>query len=381
MKLAIASTAMLAIFSGTYITKLPISPVYLFSALGVIFFLVSLSSLQVKAPTNAWYEFLLVSLAITTIAIIQINSGSNFSNIANLALGPLIHASLLVIGSKLDKSSLLKISNWHIGTSIALITIECIYRIANPDYDYLADAALTRGQIDDIAFYAYKFNSIMYLDSNFVGLQLAVLFAFTCAINEKYQRVSPWVYTSIFTLTALTLSRASLVTLALIYIALKFRQASKLHRITIATTSIIVFGTILYIVAEDASFLSKFEILHLFKSFLDYASINELLFGVGAGQASKLLGIGAHNILVTYAVELGLIGSFLFLCYWSWMVYQSPAVLFLLIAWVVNGFSLTTLAIPYLYAAAGLLRLLQHNNPLNSCDERSIHNRARTSNS
>lgn len=379
MKLAIASTAMLAIFSGTYITKLPVSPVYFFSALGVVFFLISLSSLRVKAPANAWYEFLLVSLAMATIGLMQIDLGGNFSNIANLALGPLILVSLLVIGSKLSKSSLLIISNWHIGTSIALIAIECAYRIANPDYDYLANAFAIRGNIDDIAFYAYKFNSIMYIDSNFVGLQLAILFAFICVINEKYQKVSLWVYMCVIVLTALTLSRASLVTLVVLYVTLKFHRASILCRVTIMLISIITFGVTLYIVAEDASFLSKFEILFLFKNYLDYATINELLFGVGAGQASNMLGIGAHNILVTYWVEIGLIGSILFFFYWSWMVYKAPAVLFLLTAWVVNGFSLTTLAIPYLYVAAGMLRLLQCKKTLNSCNETGIPNLARPS--
>ncbi len=89
----------------------------------------------------------------------------------------------------------------------------------------------------------------------------------------------------------------------------------------------------------------------------------DLLLGVGAGAADSVLGIGAHNLLVTYVVEFGLVSTALFVVLWALLLNEAPRRTPLLLAFLINGFSFTTPAVPYFYASLFLIGGLSRAAP------------------
>lgn len=349
---------LLIIPSGAYLTKFPISPIYPAAAAGLMILAYILTTPAIRAEWTEWAELFAGLCMLLCIGVMQISSGGALPNILNLLLGPLLILTLPTVGSSLDRSQLLSVSKWHAALSLAIISIECIYRILNPDVTYLEEAASVRGDVEDIAFYIYKFNSLMYIDSNFVGLQLAILFAFLSAINTHHQKINRWIFVFILLLTCLTISRASLITIAVLAGIGWSKRLGSILRLIIGSILLGAIGATIHELQQDTSFLTKFDILARFFNFLLSGRWHEILLGVGAGQAAGAIGIGAHNIVVSYGTELGVPISTVILLYWIWICTRTRGAYLLFVAWLLNGFSLTTLAIPYLYAATTILRLL-----------------------
>lgn len=360
---AYVATLLLVSFSGVYLTRLGISPVYVISA-GSIVWLISLAfSGRLIATLSDWAMVLGTCALIVALVLQQSGLQVNAGNILNLALGPLLAAVVPLAGRRLSRPQLEGIARAFVTISLCVATVEAVWRLAHPDIGFLEDASQHREDIEDIAFYAYKFNSLMYLDSNFVGLQLALLFAFLLGLSAEGVRAPRFYFAWTFLLTVLTLSRASVgtvIVLASVSVFLRYRRAV-LVQIAVLVGVVILGVLAAKAIGEDASFLSKFEILHRFADFEKRASWSDIMFGVGAGKAVGVLNIGAHNIVVTYVVELGVVVSIIVLSYWLLMAFAVQSSGYLVIAWLINGFSLTSLVIPYMYASGALLMLLHRH--------------------
>src|SRR6185437_222690 len=74
------------------------------------------------------------------------------------------------------------------------------------------------------------------------------------------------------------------------------------------------------------------------------------------GNSAGLIGLFAHNIAVTFALEMGILG-FIATALYVWLLSKrSPSTSYILIIPVViNGFSLVSTSMPYFFVALGLL--------------------------
>ncbi len=113
--------------------------------------------------------------------------------------------------------------------------------------------------------------------------------------------------------------------------------------------------------AIDGSFATKFFLLSLMTEYFGHADIVQRLFGVGAGNFVNLSQIATHNIIATFALELGVGGSLLFIFYVWIICRRCPVCIYLLILpMVIAGFSMVSLAaMPYFFIALGLLGALR----------------------
>lgn len=357
-------TLLLVVFSGVYLTKTGVSPVYLTTLMGLVGMAALWLAAGGGAPASAWAQAIGTVLLMVPVALHQISLESGAGNVVNLVLGPILVALIPMAGRQLRRDQLVSISWAFVLSSLGVTAIESAYRLTHPDLGFLEETS-QRDDAEDLAFYALKFNSLMYIDSNFVGLQLAVLFGFLLGLQRMGVHVSRRWQVATFVLTVATLSRASIFAILFVIGIEVYRRVVK-GIVLKFLASVVAVAAVLgafYAVQNDTSFATKFDILHRFIAYLGRADEVRLLFGLGAGHAKHALAIGAHNLVVTYVVELGLVLTVVLFGYWMVMAWNVPATRYMLLAWLVNGFSLTTLAVPYMYASAALLMLLNRTSP------------------
>jgi hypothetical protein len=215
------------------------------------------------------------------------------------------------------------------------------------------------------SFYLYK-ASLFFFDSNFAGIEilclLAIMFAFREAIGRK-----KWLLA--YLLLFATFSRASIaagICQLLVYKLWRWRIWTLFG---LLITQVIIIGHLFmsYTVQGseaihdiDGSLSSKFFILTLMTEIYRQADAAQRLFGIGVGNLFNMAGIFAHNIVATFVLELGFVGSLLFAAYVWILSRKSPAAIYLLVLpMVINGFSLVSTSMPYFFVALGLLAALR----------------------
>lgn len=206
MGLRYVTALIFAVTSGYYITKLPLSPIYLFALLS--FYLYGIYLLIKKQIFLK--QILIIPLAyILYLGVSQYYNSSNLSTTINviMSLSYFIIGYMLIYG--LSYLQVQKISVLLIRFSIPLLVFEAYYRITHPKFE-MANGLDYRDK-EDLLFYAYKFNSIMYQDSNFVGIFLVALFFFALYLYKEHLLKLRLEMFILFPLIILTLSRAAIV--------------------------------------------------------------------------------------------------------------------------------------------------------------------------
>lgn len=364
---AFLAVLLLASFSGVYLTRLSVSPVYATTMLGILAACGYALAGSARAPLGTWSESLIIASLLLPIVIYQFGIQVGAGAVVNMAIGPLLAVMMPVIGRRLTRAQLVGIVRAFVLVTLMVATVESAWRLSHPDFERIEDATQNGADEDDILFYAYKFNSLMYLDSNFVGLQLVILFAMLFALRREDIRVPLYWKIWNFVLIVLTVSRASVITaVAVMFLVVLSRARGIVRMILVAAIAAAAIGMFL-VIRNDPSFLSKFDILSRFVIYLRGADLTSLMMGVGVSRSLDVLGIGGHNFVVVYITELGLVVFVLWLLYWTWMLRFEPRLLIVLAAWFINGFSLSAVAAGYLFATGGLMRLLaqqRHVQPL-----------------
>lgn len=347
------------VFSGYYITKLPLSPIYMFIMIGSLLITTRIIlSGKIKVAyvlVIAFYIFLyfLISPLISPNPNISAYVGFNFSIIVFI----FSYISL----SKLKTTSIVFLSYKFIYFSLPLLIFEVFYRYANP----IGAEVFIKDNREDIIFYIYKYNSIMYLDSNFVGLFTISLFFFLLYLNTLDKRKSNlFIVLILALLTVLTLSRASIISLFLFSTIFPFRKFIYKNRYIIYIAIMVLISLLAPFLLEfrsiDDSFSSKFTIFEKALSYMREAPIINLFFGVGFGNAVEVLNIGAHNFIVTYLVESGFIGLFLIALLWVIILLKTKLKAgIIMFPFLFNGLSLSTGSIPYLYAIFAIMLVIE----------------------
>lgn len=340
-------------FSGCYLTRvMPISPVY-FAFVITMFFSVH----YVVAGTTRYISIVaLACLFFTGIMAYQflLAEPPQAANFMMTFFSPVFTYVLFRDGEFSAKPF-----RWYSIFYSLLFILDGIWRILHPDLSLNVERLEELG----VGFGIYKINSLMYIDSNFVGFQAVfVLSAYLWSLRFYREKASKVVVLLLVISILLTLSRAAIVGMLLSFF-LYFSGKSKVN--------IVVFGVIALIVGieaseyleaiatSDVSFNSKFEIVDRATSYLNSAGPVALLFGVGIGEAEKVLGIGAHNLLVGLLVESGLLGALCFLGLTFFYLYRIKIGRWLLVLPIlVVGMSLSSFATPYFFTLLSIAELL-----------------------
>lgn len=349
------------VFSGAYLTRvLPLSPVYFTTVIGFVFMLLFKAQDPNARFINIINAFILVYIAYLVPS--QLANGADIHTFLNVLVSLFMFIMLIYLGQDMTKEDIGKSSHWFVKFSLVLLCVESCWRLTHPQW------VLENGQIiaeEDISIYPFKISSIMFQDSNFVGTYTATMFFFCnylIGISKKRIRI----YKTIFAiLSVLTMSRAAMIGIVFVVFV---RWLSNMYKKNVALLLLfgipLVISVLVYIitlVATDDSFMSKFFIIEQAANFFTHASFNEQLFGVGFANAKYVLGIGSHNLLVTYLVDSGIIGLLFMLgipIIYLWANRGNGWDIVL--AFFFIGMSLAGHGVPFYYAQLAVVYLLSH---------------------
>jgi len=329
-------------------------------ALFIIAFTSTLALLLIGSGDRKIPIFALVTIPfIVYLCLTQPFTSANFRNIVGPIAGAFFFTVAIYFLNRLEKTQIIRIVHFFIVASIILLTFETIYRYLFPDQASL-QAAYERGKG---FFYQYKMLSLMYSDSNMAAIHMVIILFFTyywAEITKKKYKGAKFI---LIFLIGLSLSRAAWLSIFIGIIYFKFlRNKSAVFWITggvitLALTSLALFGFILPMVKYDDSFLMKFQIANqIFDYYKQSPSIKEHLIGIGVRQSIELFGIYAHSFLVVQLIEMGIISLVLLLLMWLQFGYYSNWKLgIILVPFLIATLSATLSFMPSFYVAVAIM--------------------------
>lgn len=324
------------LLSVVYLLKIPYSPAYIGQFFCIILLLYKLFYIDRKlsVPLDAILSLFII-LPICTTFLTATNEPGVFINALFTFL-----IYFLIRSCNFDKEDTIKISKYLVYFIMIIVVFETIYRLSNPLYYGVASK-----DSEDIFFYPFKRNSLMFLDSNYTAILILTSLQFFLfdLISVKKHKLS---LIMLIILLFLTFSRASIITFLLL-VVIKFfinnRNKVSIQVFTLLAPILFIVTWVVYggnINFNDGSFQSKFVIIDKVVYLLSNFEI-ENVFGLGMGGAKSILGIGAHNIFVLSIVEFGLFFSLVLLTFMlSIMISNFKYGLLFVSMFLVNGFSL-----------------------------------------
>lgn len=194
------------------------------------------------------------------------------------------------------------------------------------------------------SFYSFKFNSILYPDSNFTGISLLLIYIFINNFPKAFKNIHYYNYILIF-LIIFCFSR-TVYFLFLVYFLFNIIFSRKKYIKNWIYKCVIVFfvlffslfvGSSLYdYVEEDGSFNTKFEIFDGFVYILnneDYSYI----YGIGSGNLFDYINRESHNIWGLTA-EMGFFWLVIFLIFFIRLLFEKKF-FWLTVVLLVSGFT------------------------------------------
>lgn len=355
----------LSIFSCYYINKIAFSPFYIFFIFGALLFVLDWLSNSLILNNGVFRSDCIFLFFCTPLVFLNsISYGSKIQDCLNFAVGPVVYIMVKVYCDNVTSDTRMRVSIFFIYSSLFLILIETIIRFFMPDLVDISNIELPLGE--ELFFYKYKFSSIMYEDSNFVGLQLVVVAAFliTLRLQDQFQKLKFTILSIvIIALTYATFSRASSITVTLLYFAYLVRNFGGFSRFLLFGFCLVFSSVYFEQLLVDESLLSKFYIFNVVVDYLVYSTIPQILLGVGIGNGVDVLGMGAHNLSGLLILEAGALYTIFFLSF-SWHRFRNGAA-YIVASIFINGISLVTFAIPFYYVALALASYKisnQHND-------------------
>ena len=324
---------LLIVFSGFYLTGiLNISPIYFTTILAMILILINI----LYRKKIFFNKITIISIIIIGYILIineknKIQYNRTFSYIFNYIYIILIQQSIFLI----KKDQLKKIVNYFFKFNLLLLVLELLIRLINiKNFDF---SKFNGNKL--LYYYSLKFNSIMYMDTNFMGMFILVILMLA-------------VYLKLKNLNILLLKIIFLFTFCKAAIGVYFLRNIKKY--WLATVPILMIVVII-VIKDPYSLLVRFYILNKYIDFLSNANLSKILFGVGLGNSLEAIGIGAHNILITNFLELGVFGSIFNFILWYLIYKEDSKTLFILIPFFIAGIIFAPTSTPYLYVACFII--------------------------
>lgn len=293
-------------FSGFFLVGLNkyFSPIYIIFILSVLLFFINI--LHRKKMCDKSFKILVFGiLPILLILLFQnIYYGLKYGILNEISRHTMSLLYICILYFFINKKSLdyKLLSEYFIKFNMFLLLIEAFYRfLMNIIYN------------DGLSFgiYSFKMHSLLYIDSNFVGLHILGLFMFITIFNKHFGILK---YNSLYLflciiLLAFTFSRTVYI-IFMLYLLIKYfnkYNKYKIFKIIFFISLILFIAILIHLISDDASFLTKLYILNEFINIFFYnTSLLTFLFGIGSGNSIDVINIGSHN-LFGLIIEMGFI--------------------------------------------------------------------------
>lgn len=333
---------------GLYITRITaISPVYLVFILALMLAILT----NVNCGKYKVSVFTLLSLIILLLSIFLFFN-SQIPLVINLLI---VLLSPMLVDSYYKRRYITKQNLLNVFLFYSLVFIlDGFWRIKHPYLEHV-DKLEELG----IGFQIYKVNSFMYSDSNFVGLEAVFILSCFLYMFKSVQRTGLlrikyfFVFCALFFGVLLTFSRAAIIAMILLFIFFILMRSKFIKTVSymLAPVLLVVFSWFIYKrFTDDISFESKFNLIRYTLEYIKDSDIDMILLGVGLGNAVEVIGMGAHNLFLTFLIETGVIGLLLFLVLLCimWFYLKEDAIIIML-PFLIASMSLGTTAIPYFF--------------------------------
>lgn len=344
------SALFIIVFSGFYLSCVRIDPIYVAFVFGTLFLYTnSISNRYLKLKADLIPIIAFIGYIVITQYLILCNYTKPVINVL-LALIYYIVTSRTI--EDLDYKKISKISHIFINVSIVLLIVEVLYRWMHP-IDLIEN--ITRGAY----IYRYKISSIMYQDSNFVGLYIVVLFFFSVYFKKYFGEKYNVQLIILSILCLLSLSKASIITMFLFWIIYDLNMEKILKFILLVALGSTAGVWFLKMIIGDESLLARYALFYYASKYFESASILNKMIGVGFGNAKYYMNIGAHSIFIAFLVEAGVIGLVALLLLWIYIVKKSSGhASIVLFPFALNALSLSGHSISFLYCILAIICVL-----------------------
>lgn len=191
-------------------------------------------------------------------------------------------------------------------------------------------------------FYAYKFGGFMFSESNSFGV-IALSAYFAARIKQRFDR-QYLISIAFCALVLLSLSRAAIATMILFEILGKARIGKRAIPFVVFLIYCLVINTLLLVVNAvlpqdfDGSGQSKVKFYLVFIKLIQDFNMEQLLFGIGLGQAVNFSGFYLHNLFILLQLETGFIGTILIL-FVFWRIFNRESLRPVLLSLPILGLS------------------------------------------
>lgn len=329
------------------------SPVY-FSLIYGFIALMSLGKICLNAPS---LFLVIISIYVVVVQAILFSTGFRafiyFSG----------HLFLFAVSSFIFKESKDYIINGvkkSLFLLILLLFVEFIYRVG---FNQIINSLNVFFDFNQRYFDPFKVGSFMFMDSNHVAMVILPFFFLTIYLRKFHNQKNTFLLlVLLFVLTLFTFSRSVILVqliFGLLFLQFRIERYFKLFGL-LFTLTLVLFGPYFYeILSSDASFLSKVDLLVLISRFFEISDLKTIFFGVGYGKSSEILGLGTHTLFLTYLVEGGVILLILILISYYLIYLHEKKTIYILIPWVIAGFSFAPQSQSFLYSSLGIIFLLE----------------------
>ncbi|MGY0149803.1 O112ac family O-antigen polymerase [Edwardsiella tarda] len=338
---------------GLYVYNFFPAPYYVFIIFSIVFFLCA-KKITLRRST---IFFIIINIFLFSYLFVY----SNLNVWSYYFVGIIGFLFVIAVGGNLTEVERDKIIRYTVYLSLCAVVYDTIYRYVYPSQDYIS--VVTAAGRDDLIFYAYKY-SLLFQDSNFVGLFLISIY-FLVRENKVIFKHYYLLVFIIFALTVLTISRAAIAALIFVEaIRTFFGTKISIHaKITLIILSMLPFLYLLIDVSEqfnDASFESKFYLMHKFYTTMINRDVIELLFGWGLDKTREHWDIAAHSFFNTLILETGVVGFLIILSTFIYALLLNRKVKYHFLAIAITSLSFGLVFSPFVIPMA--LNVISLNN-------------------
>ena len=323
---------LLIISSIMHAVKIGFSPVYVL--IPVLFLFGVLRGIHKNTYT-------VTSLVMFLLLVFALATATEFNgSLANLICFALGFFTAVSEASKVKTEGIFRTTHISLYIVAGILAIDSVYRLLNPGAPYAEmEQAIAGGEY---AYYVYKFNTLMFADSNtisLVALSWLCLLLFLQDCGARRNRVLIIVFISII---FSSLSKASIFTTCLIIVV---RLSSKLPKIINLVPAVLLLLLLLFSLDgffEQGGGLAKLDIFDQFLYVTRDMSSFDIIVGNGIGSSESILGIFGHNIFIIYIIDLGIIGTALLIIFCVFYYINNPY-------YVIYGLAILVTSLSYFF--------------------------------
>lgn len=360
--------SLLVLTSVFYISKVTsFSPVYylqpiIATMLLAFIFKVNINTkISSKGQSEITLSLILILLVFFYFLLNVIALQGGASTLINLFVGLYSFVAITYLKTKSDFNKVINYIKTVITLVCLIFFIDSVYRVLNPKMP-TAEAMLAVEGTSNY-FYVFKFNTIMFADSNTVAIACLCFFCLLTYLTNRFTIKTKLLRFIFFMIILSTLSRAAILG-ALVFYFYSHKDINLLLKSYATLFGFAFVALILALFAEDGSLLSKLHILMTFFEYYQRADVLALLFGAGLDNSITVLGgIYSHIHFITALVEGGVLGFLLLILFlWVAVYITRMQALYIIIPNIIVGFSyFFYLGAPFIFVSIAVICFLERN--------------------